>query len=142
MKKLGSLNRLPHVEVYTRIGRSEKHGVGVIAIRRIKKGVSIFPDDNSQIVWIPKNKLARLPKAVKKLYDDFCIVQNKGQLYGCPKSFNRLTVAWYLNHSNTPNVRCDRSYRFIALRDIQPGEELTADYRTYNDFSPVPPYLR
>jgi SET domain-containing protein len=48
---------------------------------------------------------------------------------------NPLTVAWYLNHSKTPNVGCDKDYIFSALRDIKEGEELTADYHTYNEFA-------
>lgn len=37
------------------------------------------------------------------------------------------------NHSYTPNVRAEKSFRgrlmrFFALRDIEPGEELTINY--------------
>jgi hypothetical protein len=46
-----------------------------------------------------------------------------------------MTVAWYLNHSKTPNVGCDQDYTFFALRNIRNGEELTADYHTYNQFA-------
>jgi hypothetical protein len=44
-----------------------------------------------------------------------------------------LTVSWYLNSSSRPNVGCDKHCRFFALRDIKCGEEVTVDYRTYNE---------
>ena len=52
---------------------------------------------------------------------------------GCPTSFNKLTPAWFLNHSENPNVAADKAYRFIALKNIKKGEELTADYNRYSD---------
>jgi SET domain-containing protein len=128
--------KLPHDGVYTRITCSRIHGVGVKAIRRIRKGILIFPDDNEPIIWIEADKLKRLSKTLRRLYSDFCIIQDGGKTYGCPKSFNRLTVAWYLNRPKAgakPNVGCREDYTFYALRDIKPGEELTVDYRTFSE---------
>ncbi len=48
-------------------------------------------------------------------------------------SFNKLTPAWFVNNSQTPNVAADRSLRFYALHDIRAGDELTTDYETYSD---------
>lgn len=132
-----SHRKLPHVGVYTRLRPSNIHkgGVGVFAIRRIKKGRAIFPDDTARMVKVWKYRLKRLPAPLRKLYDDFPVVSNKGSLYLCPKSFNLLTVAWYINQSKSdPNVVCDRHYNFFAKRDIKAREELTADYSTYNEF--------
>jgi SET domain-containing protein len=124
-------NKLPHYKVFARIARSKIHGVGVVAICNIKKGTSIFYGDDEPIYWVEKKKIKRLSNGVKKLYEDFCII--KGNQYGCPKNFNQLTPAWYLNHSKKPNVASDKDYKFYALRDIKKGEELTADYTTYSD---------
>jgi len=117
--------------VFTRIGRSKIHGIGVLAIRNIQKGTSIFHGDDEPIYWVAKKKVRRLPDGIRKLYEDFCII--KGELYGCPKNFNQLTPAWFLNHSKNPNVICKKDYKFYALRDIKKGEELKVDYRTYSD---------
>jgi len=81
--------------------------------------------------WIKKSRLRGLAGEHRKLYDDFCI--KRGEWYGCPRNFNLMTPAWYLNHSSTPNVASDKSYRFYALRDIRTGEELTVDYGTYSE---------
>jgi len=125
------MKHLPHECVYTRIRPSKIHGVGVFAIRKIPKGAAIFSQDNEPIVWIDKSLVETLPKPLRSLYDDFCII--KGGRYGCPKHFDALTTPWYLNHSEHPNVAIDENYRFQALRDIEAGEELTVDYRTYSD---------
>lgn len=123
--------RLPNYRVFTRLRPSKLHGVGVFAIGRIKKGSSIFYGDDEDFVWIPRSKVAKLPKEIRRFYDDFCIL--KGDEYGCPRNFNLMTIAWYLNHSARPNVRCNDDFRFVALRDIRRGEELTVDYRTFSE---------
>ena len=77
---------------------------------------------------------------LKVLYDDFCVITP--DKYLCPKSFNRLTVSWYVNEPNdndpkeSTNVRCtgDPDYHFIASRDIKNGEELLVDYSTYSEY--------
>lgn len=38
----------------------------------------------------------------------------------------------FLNHSCRPNARVDHQIFVYALRDIKKGEEITADYRTFN----------
>jgi uncharacterized protein len=38
----------------------------------------------------------------------------------------------YLNHSCKPNARVEQQLYVYAERDIAPGEEITADYRTFN----------
>ena len=130
-KKIKIGNKLPHYRVFARISRSELHGVGVLAIRNIKKGTAIFYGDDEPILWVDKKRLKRLPREIRRLYEDFCII--RGSLYGCPKNFNQLTPAWYLNDSKNPNVICKNDYKFYALRDIKKGEELTVDYSTYSD---------
>jgi len=100
----------------------------------IPKGTYVFWGDDDNLIWLARAKLKGLPKAIRRLYEDFCIIKEHGKVYGCPKNFNAMTVPWYLNESRRPNVGCDKSYRFFALRDINVGEELTVDYRTYNEF--------
>ena len=132
-----------HAHVYVRLQPSKIHGVGVFAIRKILEGTDIFPNDNSELVWRTADELhlGELNERTRKLYEDFCIIRNQGRLYGCPSNFNLITPAWYLNHSKNPNVRCDKEFRFFAARDIKPGEELTADYETYNEFGTPPTYI-
>jgi hypothetical protein len=123
---------LPHEGVYTRLRPSRLHGIGVFAIRRIPKGTNLFKGDSDEVRWIESGELGRLPKEVRRLYDDFCVVDKDGR-YGCPPTFNRLTPSWYLNESKTPNVVCDEHLNFFANQDINSGDELTVDYITYSE---------
>jgi hypothetical protein len=109
--------------------------VGVFALRDIPKGAPIFGDDDEPTTLVPMAVVKRLKPEIRALYEDFCVLE-AGQ-WTCPTSFNLLTPAWYLNHSKTPNVACDESLRFFALRRISSGEELTADYTSYSD-DPLP----
>lgn len=125
--------------VYARLRPSKavKGQVGVFAIRKIKKGTSLFRGDNEEMAWEEEVELPRRPASLRKLYDDFSVIKtdphDKKKRFGCPTSFNRLTPSWYINESKTPNVGCDRYYNFFALRTIEPGEELTTDYSTYSE---------
>lgn len=104
---------------------------------RIKKGTQLFRGDFDEMVWKEKSSLPRRPREIRDLYDDFAVIEtdekDKRTRYGCPMNFNRLTPSWYLNSSREPNVRCDEDYNFLALRDIERGEELTVDYSTYSE---------
>jgi SET domain-containing protein len=130
MRKLKT-TELPHDGTYARLQPSKIHGVGVFAIRNIPKGTYIFPNDDDDLVWINKHELSHLSPEVRKLYDDFAII--RGNYYGCPRSFNKLTPAWYLNESETPNVDCDKEFRFFTVRIVKKREELTVDYDAYSD---------
>jgi hypothetical protein len=130
----------PHHGVYARLKPSKVHegGVGVFAIRRIRKGTHIFHgDEDTEFADLDKSGVAGISPELRELYEDFCIIRNHGQLYRCPKNFNLMTISWYLNEprkGEQPNVRCGDDDLFYALRDIEPGEELTVDYKTYNEF--------
>jgi len=129
----------PHDGVYARIRPSkiDRGGVGVFAIRRIRKGTMLFRGDSPEMSWMEKSKLPRAPRAIRRLYEDFAVVttdaEDKKTRLGCPVSFNRMTISWYLNNSTKPNVRCDENCYFFAARDIEQGEELTVDYSTYSE---------
>lgn len=125
----------PHDGVYARIGRSRVHGVGVRAIREIPAGTLVFPRESERVVWVARAAVRRLPRAVRALYEDFGMVS--GDRIGVPPTLNMLSVGWYVNHSDRPNLVAGDDGRFRALRRIRKGAELTADYRTFVD-EPLP----
>lgn len=123
---------LPHSDVYARLGVSPIHGIGVFAIVDIPVDTLIFyGDENTLTVEVPKSIIEDLPAPMKKLYEDFCVLQN--EIYTCPTNFNQLTISWYLNCSKNPNVRCGNDLLFYSSREIKAGEELTVDYDTYSE---------
>jgi SET domain-containing protein len=123
--------RAPHDGVYARIGPSRIHGVGVRAIRDIPAGTLVFQGESERAVWVSRAAVRRLPRATRALYEDFGMVS--GDRIGVPPSLNMLSVGWYVNHADRPNVEAGDDGRFRALRRIRSGEELTADYRTFVD---------
>lgn len=123
--------RVPHDGVYARIGPSRVHGVGVLAIRDIPAGALVFSGESERIAWVSRAAVRRLPAAVRSLYEDFGMVW--GDQLAVPPSLNMLSVGWYVNHADRPNVEAGDDGRFRTLRRIRKGEELTADYRTFVD---------
>jgi len=43
--------------------------------------------------------------------------------------FARMSIGWYLNHSDSPNAYYANS-SYYAARNIKAGEEVTVDYGT------------
>jgi hypothetical protein len=105
--------------------------VGVLAVREIPAGTVIFRGESERVAWVSRAAVRRLPPAIRRLYEDFGMVEG-GQI-GVPPNLNMLSVGWYVNHSDRPNIEADPDGRFFALRRIRKGEELTADYRTFVD---------
>lgn len=120
---------LPHQDVHARLGVSEIHGIGVFAIVPIEAGVHLFGPEADEIRAVAADVVEALPEAQRRLYLDFCVPH--GGSYHAPASFNGLTIAWYLNHSDEPNVECTQEEGFVASRAIGAGEELTIDYRSF-----------
>jgi len=127
--------RLPHTDVYARIGLSDVHGVGVRAIRDIPAGTLVFQGESEALTWLSRAAVRKMPRNIRALYEDFGMVWR--DKIGVPPSLNMLSVGWYVNHSATPNVAAGDDGRFRALRRIRSGEELTADYQTFVD-EPLP----
>jgi hypothetical protein len=44
-----------------------------------------------------------------------------------------MTMSWYMNHSNEPNVTVVPELQFVTTRFVPVGEELTANYTTFSD---------
>ena len=123
-------------DVYTRIGRT-KHGVGVVAIRPIPKGVDPFKncDPFGDVIEIPEKEFEAFPAPdeAKQMVRDFCALQD-GVYFVPTYGIDALDKSYFVNHSRTPNLIVeDDGESFVAAHDIKTGEELTADYREYHD---------
>ena len=120
--------------VYCRLGKSNIHGVGVFAIRDISEGTNPFSGfrTSEEGISISKQEIANDPlisEAVKGVADEFMAVQGGEYLFP-QTSLNEIGIAFYVNHSETPNLR-EEGDEFYTTRAIKTGEELTANYRTY-----------
>lgn len=123
-------------KVFCRIGVSKIHGVGVIAIKDIPKGINPMQEMKPcKFVVVKghdmKKAFIAAPKAVKDLVVAMCPERTKEDEWDCPANgLNSIGVAWYLNHSKKPNMK-EHDGDFYSIRKIKAGEELTVDYGTY-----------
>jgi hypothetical protein len=102
----------------------------VSAIKPIPRNTRLFAEENEEIFWVDETCVPK-DRAIQKLYKDFSF-KRKGHL-GCPPSFNRLTPAWFMSASSTPNTRFDENYDFYTLREISSGEELKVNSEAFEE---------
>ncbi len=99
---------------------SAVHGVGVFTTERIPKGARLRLFDPED--W----RFVRKPRAAERaLVEHYCVPDEDG--WHCPADFTRMSVGWYLNDSEDPNLR-PAGRTFVALRSIAANEELLIDY--------------
>lgn len=101
-------------------------GVGVFTTADIPRGTMLrelfAPGDVRRLTWEEFAALgvaAEVKENFVTRYEDECFV---------PLCFNRLSVGWYLNDSEEPNLAHDANYDYYAIRDIAAGEELFIRY--------------
>jgi hypothetical protein len=126
---------LPHDGVWARIGRSDIHGVGAMAVRDIPTGTNVFANDQRALLWVPAEIVATLAPDTpeRRFYEDFGI--RDGERIGCPAHFDLLSVGWYCNEpapGDSPNLHATADYELVAARDIAAGEELTVRYASFS----------
>jgi SET domain-containing protein len=98
-------------------------GVGVFITHPVKKGAFLALFVADEVRRIPYSEMEKNPQLRA-----FCLTYGiERREYVCvPHSFSQMDIGWYLNHSKTPNA--DHDGKWLALRDIEAGEEITIDY--------------
>lgn len=116
--------------VKTKIGPSKIEGIGLFAAEFIPKGTPLWKFMPGFDVVKEKKDLASLSEASREQFLKYS--SNFGGKYVLGFDDSR-----FWNHSEQPNVKQDFSSDpfgiEIAARDIEEGEELTEDYKLYDD---------
>ena len=114
---------------------SPVHGVGVFTTAAIMEGehLRLWQEDDWR--FVPFERADDEPD-VRELRDIYCVTGPDG--YHCPQDFHRMSIGWYMNHADTPNVRYRDNYEYYAVRDIAAGEEIFCDYRTLTPAEAAP----
>lgn len=125
---------LLHEVVKVKLAPSAIHGVGVVAIRDIKKGEKLYTDAIPNMLDLPHSKFKHLAPEIREiLLGHFpLIVEGSHFMYPVTK------MSAYLNHSDTPNYDAKEDK---ALKKIKAGEEITEDYRLIPNWEKVFPFL-
>jgi len=111
---------------------SDEVGHGVVATAFIPKGTITWVQDPLDQVFTAKRR-ATLPAKTQALLEYFAFKNAKDEMILC------WDHARYVNHSFKSNC-LSTAYDFeVAIRDIQPGEQLTDDYGYLNLDTPWKP---
>ena len=109
----------------TYLDKSKIQGVGVFAKENVKKGEKIKEVKIEFEIEFDKENLPRMPLALARMIDNYAYEREKGSKIVVLGFDNEK----YLNHSDDPSVNDDG----IALKDINIGDEITIDYRDFDD---------
>lgn len=109
------------------------HGVGLFADQLIPKGTITWRFDPRFDLVFTNEQVDKLLAHQQRMIKFFAYYSDKrsGYIYSIDDSR-------FLNHSSEPNNDCipivnEVELCNVAVRDIQIGEELTVDYRTFDD---------
>lgn len=121
--------------VKIKLAPSPIHGVGVFALRDIKKDEKLYADVIPNAFDLPYSKLKQLKPYIADIILGHWpqIINGSHFLYPVTK------MTAFLNHSENPNYDASKD---IVLRDIKEGEEITEDYRTLNNYQKVFKWLK
>lgn len=117
-----------HTDEYSFVLKNAgERGVGVFTTHAIAKGtyMCLFP-----ILGWPRflsNRRIEKDPRIKKFAQLYGVKTGLGVFVAF--DFSRMSVGWYLNHSDTPNAY-HQKWMYYASRDIAADEEVTIDYRT------------
>jgi uncharacterized protein len=99
-------------------------GYGVVATRHIPVGTITWVRDSLDHS-LSFDEVKRLPKLLRPDFDKYAYIDG-----------DRFVLCWdigrFVNHSCRPTCMAPGFDFEIAIRDIEPGEQLTGDYATYN----------
>lgn len=126
-------------EVKVTLGVSKIGGIGVFAIRDIKKGWRCYcePDDlnKRKMFSVPYKDFDRFLPEVREVIESrwFAVVND----IPFPHP-NDIWPIMFMNHSDDPNYDCLTD---CASKDIKKGEELTENYRLMNNYEKIHKFL-
>ena len=109
----------------TYLDKSKIHGVGVFSKENVNKGEQIKEERPEFEIEFNKNKLPSMPLALAKLIDTHAYERKIGSGILVLGIDNEK----YLNHSSDPSVNDEG----IALKNIKIGDEITIDYKDFDD---------
>lgn len=118
--------------VKTKLGLSKIHGIGLFAAEFIPKGTITWKFIPGFDLEFSPHELAQLPPPSREQVLKYSYTHKKTGKYMLAGDDAR-----FVNHSDAPNIVAGHSDireegTDIAARDIQEGEELTIDYKSFD----------
>lgn len=120
--------------VKLKVAPSKIEGVGVHALRDIKKGEKLYLDHLSVMYNVHYSDFNKLNKEVREFILERWPQIVNGSIFAYPDC----RYSAFLNHSDTPNVD---AFKDVALQDIKRGEELMENYKLVPKWEVAYPWL-
>lgn len=109
--------------VYAGCGSSSIHGIGLFAQEFIAAGTPTWIFQPGFDLILTEAAVLNLSPNAQKQVKYYAFFNPQKQVYILSSDDDRFT-----NHSDDPNTRLADD-RFVAVRNIYPGEEITCDYQ-------------
>jgi SET domain-containing protein len=121
----GGANGVGMLLVKTVLGKSKIHGLGVFAAESIRKGKRVWRFEEGFDRIYTRKEFSKLPKAARDFIRFHGYAVNGDVM---------LTVDHdrHMNHSRRANTKWYRGH-IVARRNIPKGEEITNDYRLFDE---------
>ena len=121
-RKTAEAIRLLNNLVKYKVGPSDIHGVGIIAMRNIRKGEKLNMDAIFHQFDVPYKDFSKLRADVAQHILERWPLVSQGSHFIYPDA----KMSAFMNHSDNPNYDAEKDR---ATRNISKGEEITEDYR-------------
>jgi hypothetical protein len=112
-------------------------GVGVFTTSPVARGdhLRLWQEEDWRFVTFAE---AESDPELREFSAIYCVREAEG--FHCPLDFHRMSIGWYMNHSDEPNARYRdaTSFEYCAVRDIAAGEEIVCDYRLLSPHESAP----
>ncbi len=115
--------------VKTVLKYSAIHGVGCFAVEDIPKDTIVWRLDPGIDLILNEEQLKTFPASFRTFLEMYAYspLDAKEKLH-----ILCIDHARHMNHSETPNLAETLDGKNVAMRDIKAGEELTCDYRDFD----------
>jgi SET domain-containing protein len=117
---------IPLLVVRTYLEKSSIHGFGVFSRESVSKGARVWEFNEKLDIKFSPEEFEKLPSSVREELEWHMYEPEGGGPF-----FYEATMGKYMNHSREPNVDFSDVGVGVATRNIDPGEELTCDYRHF-----------
>lgn len=120
--------------VKIKVAPSPVHGVGVFAMRAIKKGEKLYSDVVPNAFDLPYAMFKKLrPEVSELLLSRWPLIVNGSRfLYPDTK------LAAFINHAESANYDCAKD---IMLKDVKEGDEIFENYRALENYQKIYTWL-
>lgn len=114
-----------------RVGSSSIHGLGLFTVSRVLRGTPIWRLEPEYDRIIPMTLWKQLPAPALEHLRGYAFFRGEDRCYVKSGDF-----ACFMNHSTSPTTgvlgEAVGPVVTVALRDLEPDEELTCDYWTFD----------